>query len=422
MSSRKPWLGVIADDYTGATDLAAMIARTGLRVIQRIGVPNDDVADDVDCVVIALKSRSTPASDATVDSLASLRWLQEWGATQIYFKYCSTFDSTDEGNIGPVADALATELSAGVVVFCPSVPEHARTTYQGHLFVHDRLLSESAMREHPINPMRESDVRRLLRNQTTTPVELLPLATIREGVSEAAAALGSHDGRHYVVVDTVVDEDLDVVAEAVSSAPLVTGGAGLAAALAQLQMARQSERVLTPPAPVPEGPAVVLAGSCSRATREQLALHLRDNAEFLIDAYALERGEDVVEQAVAFVRAHRNGVPAVVAGRDPETVLQVQADLGVERSSTLIEDALGEIARRVRDEGVSRIIVAGGETSGAVVNALGATVLEIGAEVAPGVPWMVSRGDDPVGLVLKSGNLGGEAIFRDALALADADK
>lgn len=420
--SRGPWLGVIADDYTGATDLAAMIARTGLRVIQRIGVPHDDVADDVDCVVIALKSRSAPASVAVADSLASLRWLQDWGAAQIYFKYCSTFDSTDEGNIGPVADALAAMLSSGAVVFCPSVPEHGRTMYQGHLFVHDHLLSESAMRDHPINPMRESDVRRLLRNQTTTPVGLLPLAITRAGASEAAASLASHEGLNFVVADTVIDEDLNIVAAAVATAPLATGGAGLAAALARLQMSRRSGWTPASSAPVPRGPAVVLAGSCSRATREQLTLHLQNNAEFLIDAYALDRGEDVVERAVAFVRAHRDGVPAVIAGRDPDTVRQVQSDLGVERSSVLIEDALGEIARRVRDEGIKRIMVAGGETSGAVVNALGATALDIGAEVAPGVPWMVTRGDDPIGLVLKSGNLGGDAIFRDALALADADR
>lgn len=417
---RGPWLGVIADDYTGATDLAAMIARTGLRVVQRIGVPRDDVKEDVDCVIIALKSRSVPAADAVTDSLASLRWLREWGATQIYFKYCSTFDSTDQGNIGPVADALAADLSAETVVFCPSVPEHGRTTYQGHLFVHDALLSESAMRDHPINPMRESDVRSLLCNQTSVPVHLLPLATIRVGIDEAAAFLASQTGLSYVVADTVIDEDLGVVAEAVSSAPLVTGGAGLAAALAQLQMSRRLGWEPAPSAPVPHGPAIVLAGSCSRATRAQLALHLLDNAEFLVDAYALHRGEDVVERAVAFVRAHRDGVPAVVAGRDPETVRQVQSDLGVERSSTLIENALGEIARRVRDEGVTRIMVAGGETSGAVVNALGVTALDIGAEVAPGVPWMVTGGDAPVGLVLKSGNLGGEAIFRDAMTLADA--
>lgn len=420
--SRGPWLGVIADDYTGATDLAAMIARTGLRVIQSIGVPDDVVAEDVDCVVIALKSRSVPAADAVADSLASLHWLQAWGARQFYFKYCSTFDSTDEGNIGPVADALATQLSAGTVIFCPSVPEHGRTTYLGHLFVNDRLLAESAMRDHPINPMRESDVRRLLQHQTTTPISLLSLATIRSGASAAIASLASHDGVNYVVADTVIDEDLDVVAEAVAEAPLVTGGAGLAAALAQLQMSRRSDWDAASSAPIPRGPAVVLAGSCSRATQEQLAVHLRDNAAFLIDAYALDRGEEVVERAVEFVRAHRDSVPAIVAGRDAATVRQVQSDLGVERSSSLIENALGEIARRVRDEGVTRIMVAGGETSGAVVNALGATALDVGAEVAPGVPWMVARGDEPIGLILKSGNLGGEAIFQDALTVADACK
>jgi len=420
--SREPWLGVIADDYTGATDLAAMIARTGLRVIQSIGVPNDAIADDVDCIVIALKSRSVPVSEAVTDSLASLRWLRSWGARQIYFKYCSTFDSTESGNIGPVADALAGELSAGPVVFCPSVPEHGRTTYQGHLFVHDRLLAESAMKDHPINPMHESDVRRLLGRQTETPVELLPLEVMRSGVERASSSLKQGGDASYVVADTVTDDDLGILAQMFESASLVTGGAGLAAALAQLRTSRHPGRAQASSALVPRGPAVVLAGSCSRATREQLENHLQDNAEFLIDAYALDRGEDVVDQAVAFVRGHRDGVPAVVAGRDPDAVRQVQSDLGVERSSALIENALGEIARRVRGEGVKRIMVAGGETSGAVVNALGATMLDIGAEVAPGVPWMVTRGPDPIGLVLKSGNLGGHGIFRDALTSADATR
>lgn len=412
-----PWLGVVADDYTGATDLAGMIARQGLRVVQYLGVPDEVLATDVDCVVVALKNRSTPAAEAVAEAREAAEWLRGIGASQLYFKYCSTFDSTDAGNIGPVGDALAELVGANAVVFCPATPEHGRTTYLGHHFVHDTLLSESPLRDHPLNPMRDPDLRRVLARQTSTPVGLLPLPAVQSG--EAQAALDAYDTRTFVIADAATDDDVRAVARAVASAPLVTGGAALAAMLAELRVAAAADSA-PQSVEVPGGRAVVLAGSCSAATRRQLDRLGADQPRFQIDVYALERGEDVVGEALAFVAEHADSLPIVAASSDPDTVARVQEELGLERSAALIEDALGRIARGVADAGVRRILVAGGESSGAVVNGLGVRALHIGREVAPGVPWTVSAGDEQIGLLLKSGNFGGDDVFTNALELADA--
>ncbi len=410
-----PWLGVIADDYTGATDLAGMIARQGLRVVQYLGVPDAELATaDVDCVVVALKNRSTPAAEAVAEAREAAAWLQGLGVEQLYFKYCSTFDSTDAGNIGPVGDALAELVDARAVVFCPATPEHGRTTYLGHHFVHGVLLSESPLRDHPLNPMRDPDLRRVLSRQTATPVEVLPLPVVQSGT--AAEALAAHEACTFVIADAATDEDVRAIARAVASAPLVTGGAALAAMLAEL---RRPEGAEPEPVRIPGGRAVVLAGSCSAATRRQLDRLGAHQPRFQIDAYALDRGEDVVGAALAFVAEHADELPIVAASSDPETVARVQNDLGLEYSAKLVEDALGRIARGVADAGVRRILVAGGESSGAVVNGLGVRALRIGREVAAGVPWTVSVGDEEIGLLLKSGNFGGDDVFTTALAMAD---
>lgn len=409
-----PWLGVIADDYTGATDLAGMIARSGMRVVQFLGVPDDSAVIDADCVVVALKSRSIPAADAVKQSVRAGKWLLSLGVEQLYFKYCSTFDSTDDGNIGPVADALADLVSAPSVVFAPAVPEHGRTTYLGHLFVADRLLSDSSMRDHPINPMTDSDLRRVLGRQTATAVGLLDLTAVRSGSANDLRA--DAPTRTFFIADTVTDDDVAALAAAVENDALVTGGAALGAALAARRVPAASDGSGFA---IPAGPALVLAGSCSSATRAQLAEHRADHPVFTVDVYALDRGEDVVSQALAFLAENSGAVPAVVASTDPEAVRQIQQDLGVEKSSLLVEAALGAIARGAAEQGYTRILVAGGETSGSVVNSLGVTSLRIGEEVAPGVPWTVTEGAHPVALLLKSGNFGGPHIFQDALDLAE---
>lgn len=411
-----PWLGVIADDYTGATDLAGMIARTGMQVVQYLGVPEKRSARvDADVVVIALKSRSIPAADAVAQSSAAAHWLKDQGVQQLYFKYCSTFDSTDDGNIGPVADALAAICGARSVAFLPASPEHGRTTYLGHLFVGDQLLSDSPLKDHPINPMTDSNLVRVLSRQTDTPVDAVTLDVVVQGPDAVRSRMEEATGRAFRIMDATSDADVRVLAQALADAPLVTGGASLAAALAAT---RPASAGAARPVVVPAGPALVLAGSCSAATRAQLAEHASAHPVFTIDVYALDRGEDVVGRAREFVRANPGRIPAVVASTDPDQVRRIQSDLGVEHSAALVEQALGEVARIAAAEGFTRILVAGGETSGAVVNSLGVDMLRIGQEVAPGVPWTVTDGERPLGLLLKSGNFGGPHIFRDALRIA----
>jgi len=411
-----PWLGVIADDYTGATDLAGMLVREGTRAVQYLGVPHDDTpVPDTDCLVVALKSRSIPAEDAVEQSLAAARWLLAQGVDQLFFKYCSTFDSTPAGNIGPVAEALAREVGASITILTPSVPENGRTVYQGDMFVWDVPLNESSLRTHPLNPMTDSNLVRVFDAQATATAGLVKHQVVRAGSVAVANELDRlwGDGHAFAVTDAIYDEDLDTIAEAVSGERLVTGGAGLGIALARVRRHTLGE---TPAAPArPTGRAVVLSGSCSTATQGQVALHRLSNPSFEIDPRALAAGDDVVAQALAFARDNADAVPLIYSSADPAEVRSVQEELGVADSAHLVESAFAEIARALVDDGVRRLIVAGGETSGAVVSALGTTAIEIGAEVDPGVPWTISVDERRIGLLLKSGNFGSEDIFSRAL-------
>ena len=411
-------LGVIADDYTGATDLAGMLARLGLRAVQHLGVPIDRPERDADVVVIALKSRSIPAAEAVEQSLAAARWLLEQGAPRLFFKYCSTFDSTVRGNIGPVAAALADLVDAESVVFAPSVPENGRTTYRSHLFVHDRLLSESPMRDHPINPMRDADLRRVLAAQSDEPVGAVHADVVERGAAAVRAALAdaSAAGTRFVIADAISDEHLSTLGAALADARLTTGAAGLAlgigrSALTQRPTAADDFRV-------PAGPAAVLSGSCSAATRRQVARHRRAHPSFELDVRALAGGDAAIDEAIAFLHAHAGDRPLVYSSSDPDVVAGIQADLGVDASAALVERAFGRIAAAAVDAGIRQLVVAGGETSGAVVNGLGVRSLAIGPEVDPGVPWTASGGDTPVALLLKSGNFGQDDIFTRALDTA----
>lgn len=411
-------LGVIADDYTGATDLAGMLARLGLRAVQHLGVPDQPDTTDADVVVIALKSRSIPAADAVAQSVAAARWLLDQGAPQLFFKYCSTFDSTERGNIGPVAAALADLVDAESVVFAPSVPENGRTTYRSHLFVHDQLLSESPLRDHPINPMRDADLRRVLRAQVDEPVAAVHVDVIAGGADSVRAALAaaSDAGARFVIADALDDSHLTTLGQALADAKLVTGAAGLAVGIARASLLgdRRAPNRFT----VPAGPAAVLSGSCSAATRRQVARHRDSHPSYELDVRALAENDDVISDAIAFVEAHLDDRPLVYSSSDPDVVAAVQADLGIDASAALVERAFGRIAAGAVARGVRQIVVAGGETSGAVVNGLGVRSLEIGPEVDPGVPWTTGSGDVPVALLLKSGNFGQDDIFTRAIDTA----
>ncbi|MFQ3786455.1 3-oxo-tetronate kinase [Halomonas sp. A29] len=414
-------LGAIADDFTGATDLANNLVRGGMRCLQVIGVPGPELeVNDVDAVVVALKSRSCPSEEAVADSLAALEWLQAQGARQCFFKYCSTFDSTERGNIGPVADALLERLEVSQTVMVPAFPVNGRTVYQGHLFVGDRLLNDSGMQHHPLTPMTDADLVRVLAGQTPHPVGLVARPVLVQGAGAARQHLEklAELGVRHVICDTLDEHDLEVLAEVSVSMPLVTGGSGLGQVLpAQYRRLGWLDEIAEPGRLQPgSGGALVLSGSCSRATLGQVAHFLEHHPGFALDPLALAESDAQWEAALAFARdALESGGPVLVyASADPERVMAAQARLGAERAGQLVERALGQLAATLVGEGVGRLVVAGGETSGAVVSALGIKTLRIGEQIDPGVPWTQAQlegREAPLSLALKSGNFGGADFF-----------
>ncbi len=390
-------LGCIADDLTGATDLGVTLAREGLSVVQVNGVPDETLQlAPSEAIVVALKSRTNPAAEAVQWSLASLAWLQARGAERIYFKYCSTFDSTPRGNIGPVADALLDALRERRTVATPAYPRNGRTVYKGNLFVGDVPLAESGMKDHPLTPMRDSSLVRVLAAQTRRKVSLIPCEVMDAGASAIRAKLEELNG--FAILDAVRDEHLVAAGEACRDMKLTTGGAGLAMGIARaLGVKRRSASAL----PRVAGAAVVLAGSCSQAT-------LRQIAAFGGPAFRIQPERIDVDAAVGF--ATQNGDhPLIYASAPPEGIVPGKGEA--------IEHAFRHIARELARKGVRKFVVAGGETSGAVVEALGVRALAIGPEIDPGVPWTVSQGGEPYLLALKSGNFGSAEFFAKALEM-----
>ncbi len=413
-------IGAVADDITGATDLCLMLSRSGLRTIQVIGLPAPGAAlPAADAVVIALKSRTIPAPEAVAMSTAAATALRAGGARQILFKYCSTFDSTDRGNIGPVAEALLALTGGALTIACPAFPAAGRTVYKGHLFVGDRLLSESPLKDHPLTPMRDPDLVRVLQRQTALTVGKVEIGTIRQGVAAVRAAFDAARaaGVRILVTDTLEDDDLMVLGRAVADLPLVTGGSGIGLGLA----ANFAQGGGAAPARMaaPAGRAAILAGSCSAATRGQIAaLQAAGWPSRAIDVEAALAGRETAEDLVAWMAGQPEGaIPLLYSSAAPDQLAALQARHGREASGTFVEGLLAEVARGIVAAGVRRLIVAGGETSGAVVSALGVSALEIGPEIAPGVPWTRSLGGPDLALALKSGNFGGEDFFLTAWSL-----
>ena len=415
-------LGCIADDFTGATDLANTLVRNGMRTIQVIGVPDGlAMPAEAEAIVVALKSRTAPVAEAVAQSVASCRWLRNAGARQIYFKYCSTFDSTDQGNIGPVADALRAELGADLATVCPAFPETGRTIYNGHLFVGDVLLSDSSMRNHPLTPMTDANLVRVLGRQTKAAVGLVPYATVRQGTVAIRAAFDKlrHREIAYAVVDAIEDEDLRCLGAACADLSLATGGSGAAIGLpgnfrrAGLLATRPAEGDL----PKVGGAAAVLSGSCSTATLAQVARMRAKQPSLQLDPLVLAaRGDAAVSDALALATASLEAGPILIyASAPPDAVKSVQAQLGRDRAGELVEHALATLARGLVKAGVRRLVVAGGESSGAVVQALGVRALRIGPQIDPGIPATLSLGDPPLALALKSGNFGAEDFFLKAI-------
>ena len=414
-------LGCIADDFTGATDLANMLVRGGMRTVQTIGVPDADTQVEADALVVALKSRTIPAKDAVRQSLEALEWLRAQGCRQFFFKYCSTFDSTDKGNIGPVADALLDALGDDFTIACPAFPENGRTIFRGNLFVGDVLLNESGMENHPLTPMTDPNLVRVLQRQTKSRVGLIRYGTISKGADAIRACIEElkEEGVRLAIADAMSDSDLYALGKACRDLKLVTGGSGIALGLPQNFHSADLLVYAGEAADLPkiDGKAVILAGSASKATNAQVAEWRASKPSFRIDPIALSHGEPVVASALEFARSHDETV-LIYATSSPDDVKAVQQVLGVEKAGHLVEDALASIARKLRDAGVRKFVVAGGETSGAVVQALGIRSLRIGPQIDPGVPATQSVGkpdDMPLALALKSGNFGAVDFFAKAL-------
>lgn len=414
-------LGCIADDFTGASDLANTLNKGGMATVQFVGVPSGDQPVDCEAGVVALKTRSIPVAEAVAESLAALAWLRRQGCRQFLFKYCSTFDSTPGGNIGPVAEALLDALDAPVAVVCPVFPATGRTLFMGHLFVKDRLLSESGMEKHPLTPMTDPDIRRWLARQTEAEVGLVPYAVVRRGAAAIRAALDTEAaaGRRLVVVDAVVDDDLAAIGAAVATDRLVTGGSGIAIGLPENFRRQGLLRGDAAGFAATHGPGVVLSGSCSIASRGQVTAYLADHPGLAVDPAALMSGELTADSAIAFARATLEQAPIIYSTADPEAVKAAQERFGREAVAGKIEGFFGEVATRLVDAGVRRIAVGGGETSGAVVTALGVDSLRIGPEIDPGVPALVAEGKRPVHLALKSGNFGAVDFYAKALRVME---
>jgi 3-dehydrotetronate 4-kinase len=420
-------LGAIADDFTGATDLCNTLVRRGMRSVQLIGIPGADMAvPDAEAVVVALKSRTIPAAAAIEQSLAALAWLRRAGAQQFLFKYCSTFDSTDAGNIGPVAEALMAALDTDFTLFCPAFPEAGRTIYRGYLFVGDVLLSESGMRDHPLTPMRDPSLVRVLQRQSRGRVGLVPQAAVARGAAAIGRAFDAlrQAGFAHAVVDAIEDRDLEAIGEAAAGFALITGGSGIALGLPENFRRRRllGNSAAADELPAISGAAAVLSGSCSTATLAQAA-YMRERApSFAIDPIAAAEGQ-VAEQALAWAKPLLGDRPILLsATAPPERVAEAHARLGREKAGAVVEETLAKIARGLVAAGVRRLVVAGGETAGAVVQALGVTGLRIGRQIDPGVPWTMSLGEPPYALALKSGNFGAPDFFLRAFSVLSGEQ
>jgi len=413
---KKILLGCIADDFTGATDLANNLVRAGMRVVQTIGVPETALAAEVDAVVVSLKSRTIDPVQAAAQSVQALQWLQQQGASQIYFKYCSTFDSTAQGNIGPVTDALMTALGVDFTIATPAFPDAGRTVFKGYLFVGDVLLNESGMQDHPLTPMTDPNLVRVLQAQTRRKVGLIDYKVIAQGTAAIRARIETlrKDGVGIAIVDAVSNADLMQLGAALKDLTLVTAGSGVAIGLpANFGIAANPQAATLPK---PKGFKAIVSGSCSRATNSQVADFLQKGLPaYALDPLQLLEGDLVVKQALAWAPPRLATGPVLIySTAAPDALKRIQEQLGVQCAGEMVEQALARVAQGLVELGVGQLIVAGGETSGAVVQALGMHQLQIGAQIDPGVPWCAGRG---MHITLKSGNFGTTDFFTKAFDL-----
>jgi uncharacterized protein YgbK (DUF1537 family) len=415
-------LGAVADDVSGATALGSTLNHNGMEVVQVLGLPDEgEKPPNADAVVCALETRTAPVDRAVAESVAAARWLLDNGARQVFFKYGSTFDSTEDGNIGPVAEALLDLLEEDLAIVCPAWPEDGRTVYQGHLFVHDRLLSESGMRHHPLTPMTDADLVRWLRRQCRRPesVGLVPFDVVDLGSSAIRGTLDDlqRQGVRLAVVDAVKEDHLWSAAAAVGDRRLVSGGSGVARGL-PANFRRTDELPQRVEAALPDlrRPLVVLAGSCSEATRAQVAVMAALHPALFLDPMALATEAQTVDAVAGEARRHlEEGVVLIHSSASPDEVRRAQETLGRTQVNELMDEAFAALATRLVADGVRSLVVAGGETSAAVTRALGLRRLHIGPEIDPGLPWTLHLGEPSVHVAFKPGPLGSHAFFLKAL-------
>lgn len=414
-------LGCIADDFTGATDLANNLVRAGMRVVQTIGVPTEALGAEVDAVVVALKSRTIVPEEAVQQSLAALKWLKSRGVAQIYFKYCSTFDSTTQGNIGPVTEALMDALGTDFTIATPAFPDNKRTVFKGYLFAGDGLLNESGMQNHPLTPMGDANLVRVMQAQCKNKVGLIDYSVVAQGAAAVRQRIEQlrTDGVRIAIVDAISNDDLMRMGLAFKGMPLVTAGSGVAIGLPQnFGLSPSAQASGLPPA---QGLQAVVSGSCSTATNRQVqAFKDTGRPSYALDPLTLANdranGIDTVAALLAWARPQLVSGPVLVySTAEPSAVKAVQAKLGVEEAGAMVERTIAAIARGLVELGVGQLVVAGGETSGACVQALGISQMQIGPQIDPGVPWCHAMtgvsGQPSIHLALKSGNFGTDDFF-----------
>ncbi|TVO34091.1 3-oxo-tetronate kinase [Vibrio algivorus] len=411
-------LGVIADDFTGATDIAGFLVENGMRTIQVNGIPSQPLETNTDAVVVSLKSRSCPTKQAITDSLQALEWLKQQGCQQFYFKYCSTFDSTPQGNIGPVTDALLNALNEDFTIVCPALPVNGRTVFNGHLFVMGQLLSESGMRHHPVTPMTDSNLIHLMNAQSQGETGLVNYQTIEQGVSHIQARFTQlkTEGKRYAVVDAFKAEHLDMIGASITKLKLTTGGSGLAAGIAKNWGEYLQDQADAKQAGYPHKAAtVIFSGSCSGMTNKQVNAYKDKAPHFAINIDQCLNQESYSDEVFDWVVNHldQEMAPMVYATADTSDLKNIQQQYGAQASSEAVEQLFSQLAIKLQTFGVRNFIVAGGETSGVVTQSLQVDGFHIGPQIAPGVPWVKSINSD-LSLALKSGNFGNEAFFTAA--------
>jgi uncharacterized protein YgbK (DUF1537 family) len=410
-------LGCIGDDFTGSSDLANTLSKNGMRTVQFVGIPTANAPADIEAGVVALKSRSVSVDEAVLLSLEALRWLQKQGCQQFLFKYCSTFDSTHEGNIGAVTDSLLNELGADYTIMCPAFPGAGRSIYQGHLFVKDALLNESGMQHHPLTPMIDADIRRWLQPQTQYDVGHVSIDQVLQGSDAVLLALEDEhkNNKRLIVVDAIQDKDLAAIGEACADLILITGGSGIAQGLPnnfrKKKLIGQSQNQWSGE----QGLCVALSGSCSMATRQQITCHIKTHPALKIDVEKVLSGELTADYICHWLLSHDASaelIPLAYSSADPLQVEAIQREHGQNFIAATLEKLFADVARALVDNGVTKLITAGGETSGAILEGLDLSRLEVGPEIDPGVPAL--RAGDKLVVALKSGNFGAENFFAKA--------